>query len=142
VPAGQATGVAAAQAAAAALRVGFVRDPGYGPLIQVAATGVSTSLPQDRSARLLPLTSRDAQEMIRSLRIGPLLTGFRDAPPLDVGALTQVLHRIARLAADLPAIAELDINPLILYRSGCAATEVKIRVAPAPVNDPYLRQLP
>jgi nitroimidazol reductase NimA-like FMN-containing flavoprotein (pyridoxamine 5'-phosphate oxidase superfamily) len=53
----------------------------------------------------------------------PLLAGFRDAPPLDVAALTDVLHRVARLAADLPLIAELDINPPILYPSGCTAVD-------------------
>ena len=57
--------------------------------------------------------------MIGSLQMAPLLAGFRDAPPLDVAALTDVLHRVARLAADLPSVAELDINPLILCPSGC-----------------------
>jgi acyl-CoA synthetase (NDP forming) len=61
---------------------------------------VTTDLVKDRSARLLPLTDRDAPDMIGSLRMAPLLAGFRDAPPLDVAALTDVLHRVARLAAD------------------------------------------
>lgn len=121
--------------------VGFVRDPAFGPLIQVGAGGVATDLVTDRSARLLPLTDRDAQDMIGSLRMAPVLAGSRDAPPLDVTALTDALHRVARLAADLPSVAELDINPLILYPSGCAAVDVKIRIAPAPVIDPYLREL-
>lgn len=121
--------------------VGFVRDPMFGPLVQVGAGGVTTDVVKDRSARLLPLTDRDAQDMIGSLRMSPLLAGFRDAPPLDVAALTDVLYRVARLAADLPTVAELDINPLILYPVGCAAVDVKIRVAPALVIDPYLREL-
>jgi len=48
---------------------------------------VTTDLVKDRSARLLPLTDRDAPDMIGSLRMAPLLAGFRDAPPLDVAAL-------------------------------------------------------
>lgn len=121
--------------------VGFLRDPAFGPLVQVGAGGLTTDLVKDRSARLLPLTDRDARDMLGSLRMAPLLAGFRDAPPLDVAALTDVLHRVARLAADLPSVAELDINPLILYPNGCAAVDVKIHVAPAPVIDPYLREL-
>lgn len=121
--------------------VGFVRDDVFGPLVQVGAGGVTTDLVKDRSARLLPLTDRDAQDMIGSLRMSPLLAGFRDAPPLDAAALTDVVYRVARLAADLPAVAELDINPLIVYPAGCAAVDVKIRVAPALVIDPYLREL-
>jgi acyl-CoA synthetase (NDP forming)/GNAT superfamily N-acetyltransferase len=121
--------------------IGFVQDPVFGPLVQVGAGGVTTDLVKDRSARLLPLTDRDARDMIGSLRMAPLLTGYRDAPPLDVAALTDVLHRVARLAADLPSVAELDINPLILCPSGCTAVDTKIRVAPAHVIDPYLREL-
>jgi len=121
--------------------VGFVRDPVFGPLVQVGAGGATTDLAGDRSARLLPLTDRDARDMISSLRMAPLLAGYRDAPPLDVAALTDVLHRVARLAADLPSVAELDINPLTLYPHGCAAVDMKIRVAPAHVIDPYLREL-
>jgi acyl-CoA synthetase (NDP forming)/N-acetylglutamate synthase-like GNAT family acetyltransferase len=121
--------------------VGFVRDPVFGPLVQVGAGGVTTDLVKDRAARLLPLTDRDARDMIGSLRMAPLLTGFRDAPPLDVAALTDVLHRVARLAADLPSVAELDINPLILCPSGCTGVDTKIRVVPAHVIDPYLREL-
>jgi acyl-CoA synthetase (NDP forming) len=123
------------------MRAGFVRDPLFGPLVQVGAGGVTADLVQDRSARLLPLTDRDALDMIGSLRMAPLLAGFRGMPPLDLAALTDVLHRAARLAADLPSVADLDINPLILYPSGCAAAGVKIRVAPASVIDPYLREL-
>ena len=121
--------------------VGFVQDPVFGPLVQVGVGGVTTDLVKDRAARLLPLTDRDARDMIGSLRMAPLLTGYRDAPPLDVAALTDVLHRVARLAADLPSVAELDINPLILCPSGCTAVDTKIRVAPAHVIDPYLREL-
>ena len=121
--------------------VGFVQDPVFGPLVQVGAGGVTTDLVKDRAARLLPLTDRDAGDMIGSLRMAPLLAGYRDAPPLDVAALTDVLHRVAQLAADIPSVAELDINPLILYPSGCTAVDTKIRVAPAHVVDPYLREL-
>jgi len=121
--------------------VGCVQDATFGPLVQVGAGGVTTDVVKDRSARLLPLTDRDAEEMIGSLRMAPLLTGFRDSPPLDVPALTQTLHRVARLAADLPSVAELDINPLILHPIGCAAVDVKIHVTPATAVDPYLRQL-
>jgi acyl-CoA synthetase (NDP forming)/GNAT superfamily N-acetyltransferase len=122
--------------------IGFVQDATFGPLVQVGAGGVTTDVVKDRSARLLPLTDRDAHEMIASLRIAPLLTGFRGAQPLDVAAFTRTVHRVARLAEDLPSAVELDINPVILHPGGCTAVDVKIHVAPAPEVDPYLRQLP
>jgi acyl-CoA synthetase (NDP forming)/GNAT superfamily N-acetyltransferase len=121
--------------------VGCVQDATFGPLVQVGAGGVTTDVIKDRSARLLPLTDRDARDMIGSLRMAPLLTGFRGSPPLDVAALAETLHRIARLASDLPSVVELDINPLILHPGGCTAVDVKIRAAKATAADPYLRQL-
>ena len=121
--------------------VGFTQDAAFGPLVQVGAGGVTTDLVKDRSARLLPLTDRDAREMISSLRMAPLLTGFRDLPPLDVAALTETLHRVARLAADFPSVTEFDINPLILHPEGCTAVDVKIHVGRDAATDPYLRQL-
>jgi len=122
--------------------VGCVQDATFGPLVQVGAGGVTTDVTRDRSARLLPLTDRDARDMIGSLRMAPLLTGFRGSPPLDVAALAETLHRIARLADDLPSVIELDINPLILHPGRCTAVDVKIHVAEATAADPYLRQLP
>jgi acyl-CoA synthetase (NDP forming) len=121
--------------------VGCLQDATFGPLVQVGAGGVTTDVVNDGSARLLPLTDRDARDMIGSLRMAPLLTGFRGSPPLDVAALAETLHRIARLADDLPSVVELDINPLILHSSGCTAVDVKIHVAKATATDPYLRQL-
>lgn len=64
--------------------VGSVQDATFGPLVQVGAGGRTTDVVLDRSARLLPLTDRDAREMIESLRMAPLQAGYHDSPPLDV----------------------------------------------------------
>lgn len=121
--------------------IGVVQDAAFGPLVQVGAGGITTDLLHDRATRLLPLTDRDAGEMLRSLQIAPLLTGFRGAPPLDVSALTDVLYRIARLAQDIPQITEMDVNPVIVRPAGCVAVDIKIRVMPTKPTDPYLRRL-
>ncbi len=123
------------------LLVGVTQDEAFGPLLQVGAGGVATDLEKDRAARLLPLTDRDAAEMVESLRIAPLFHGFRGAPPLDVAAVEDTMRRVARLADDIPSIAEVDINPLIVHPDGCSAVDLKIRVAPSAGTDPYLRRL-
>ncbi len=123
------------------LLVGVTQDEAFGPLLQVGAGGVATDLEKDRAARLLPLTDRDAAEMVESLRVAPMFRGFRGAAPLDVTAVEDTMRRVARLADDLPSIAEVDINPLIVHPQGCTAVDVKIRVAPASGADPYLRRL-
>ncbi len=111
--------------------VGIVHDPQFGPVIACGAGGVLVELVRDVSVGLSPLTRDDARHMIQSLRTYPLLTGFRGSPPRDVVALEEVLLRISALAEDLPQIAELDINPLLVLERGVALIDARIRVEPA-----------
>ena len=64
------------------------------------------------------------------MRSSPLLFGYRNAPAVDVDALEDMLLRIARLAEDVPEVAELDCNPLVLSASGALTLDVKCRLAP------------
>jgi acetyl coenzyme A synthetase (ADP forming)-like protein len=122
--------------------VGVVQDPLFGPLVMFGLGGVATELLDDRAFRILPLTDLDATDLVRSLRASPLLFGYRGSPPVDVASLEQVLQRVARLAARVAEIAELDINPLIVSDAGAVAVDCRIRVArlsPGPPAD--LRRL-
>jgi acyl-CoA synthetase (NDP forming) len=104
--------------------------------------GIATELLGDRSFRILPVTDLDAAELVRSLRASPLLFGYRGSRPVAVSALEDLLQRVARLAADVPALAELDINPLIVSPEGAVAVDARARVAPAPLGpSPDLRQM-
>ena len=123
------------------LLVGVTQDDTFGALVQLGAGGVTTDLMADRSLRLLPLTDVDAREMLGSLRVTPLLTGFRGTEGCDVAAVEDTLHRVARLAEDLPQLSELEMNPLIVHSKGCAAVDLKIRLTPREATDPYLRRL-
>ena len=111
--------------------VGVVLDPLFGPLVMFGMGGVATELLKDRAFRILPLTDSDAAELVRSLRASPLLFGYRGAPTVDVAALEDVLQRVARLAALVHEVAELDFNPVIVSPSGVAIVDARIRVAPA-----------
>jgi acetyl coenzyme A synthetase (ADP forming)-like protein len=122
--------------------VGVVIDPLFGPLVMFGMGGVTAELLQDRAFRILPLTDRDAAELLRSLRASPLLFGYRGARPVDVSALEDVLQRVARLAAVTPQVAELDFNPVIVSPSGVAIVDARVRVVPAePRADEFLRLL-
>jgi acyl-CoA synthetase (NDP forming)/RimJ/RimL family protein N-acetyltransferase len=120
---------------------GVVQEPVFGPLVVFGLGGVSTDILGDRSARLTPLTSADADDMIRDLRAAPLLLGHRGAQPADTGALADILLRISRLADDLPEVAELDLNPVIARPDGACAVDARVRLNPAEHRDPFLRQL-
>jgi acyl-CoA synthetase (NDP forming) len=100
-----------------------------------AAGGTAVELLADSAIRLVPLTERDVHEMPRALATFPLLTGHRGAPAADVGALEDVLRWVSALAEDLPAIAELDCNPVLVSAEGAAIVDMRVRVraaAPAP----------
>ena len=113
------------------LLVGVVHDPTFGPLVACGAGGVTAELLGDVSVRLTPLTDVDAREMVRALRTFPLLDGFRGAPPADVGALEDVLVRVAALADAHPELAELDLNPLVVGPGGAVAVDARMRLTAA-----------
>ena len=120
---------------------GVVSDPAFGPLVMFGLGGVASDLLADRSFRILPLSQEDAAAQVRGLRASPLLSGYRGSRPVDLAALEDVLLRIARLAQDVPELAELDINPLVATAGGVLAVDVKVRLAPGPAQFPLLRRL-
>lgn len=117
------------------LALGVVRDPGFGPLVMVAAGGVATDLLADRVFLLPPLTRGDAGRALRSLRSWPLLDGFRGSPRVDVDALEQLIVSLGALATDVSEVAELDLNPVLVTPHGCSLVDVKVRLAASPPLD-------
>ena len=116
--------------------VGCTQDPLFGPLVLFGLGGVTAELLADHSLRIVPLTDEDAREQVRSLRASPLLFGYRGAPALDVPALENVLLRVGVLADQLPEVAEMDLNPVVVYQHGVVAVDVKVRVEPAAARLP------
>jgi acyl-CoA synthetase (NDP forming) len=111
-----------------------VDDASFGALMSFGVGGVATDLLGDQAFRVLPLTDMDVAELVRSVRAAPLLFGYRGSEPVDVGALEQLLLRVGQLASDLPAVAELGLNPVIV-----SATGVSVLRATASVARPSLR---
>jgi acyl-CoA synthetase (NDP forming) len=112
------------------LIAGVTHDPIFGPLVLFGMGGMTAELVRDTALRLVPLTEVDAHDMVRSLRTSPLLFGYRNTPEVNVEAIQDVLLRVSRLVEDLPEIAELDCNPIVVSAAGAVALDVKIHVAP------------
>jgi acyl-CoA synthetase (NDP forming) len=89
---------------------------------------VLAELIDDAALRLTPLTEADARELVEGGKAGRLVNGFRGALPADGEALVDLLHRLSRLAEELPEVAELDLNPVIASATGCVAVDARIRV--------------
>jgi acyl-CoA synthetase (NDP forming) len=75
------------------------------------------------------------------LRAAPLLFGYRNTPVCDVASMEDMLLRVAQLAANIPEVAELDLNPVIVSTTGAVAVDVKVRLQPAAADDPLVRRL-
>jgi acetate---CoA ligase (ADP-forming) len=112
--------------------VGVTHDPSFGPIMLTGMGGTLVELLRDVSVRITPLTDTDVDDMLDSLRMRPLLSGYRGAPPADISALKDLLHRINALVEDLPEVAELDLNPVFVGADGVRAVDVRMRLAGAP----------
>jgi acyl-CoA synthetase (NDP forming) len=101
------------------LIVGVTRDPLFGPVMTVGTGGVMVELLQDTATLLLPASREDVEAALRSLRLFPLLDGFRGRPKADVGAAVAAILGIAGFAlSHAKHLEELDVNPLIVCPDG------------------------
>ncbi len=121
------------------VHIGVVQEPAFGPLV-VFGSGAATEVLGDQVARLTPLTDVDADEMINSVRVAPLLAGRRGAPPADTAGLADALLRVSKLADDLPEVSEMDLSHVV-RPDDVYGVDVRVRVSPAEPRDPFLRRL-
>jgi acyl-CoA synthetase (NDP forming) len=108
--------------------IGQAVCPGLGALVMFGLGGVFVEVLRDVSFALAPLSRRDARELMREIRGARILDGARGEPAIDAEALETMLCRVARLAADFPAIVEMDLNPVFAYPAGQAPVAVDARI--------------
>lgn len=109
------------------LLVGIVRDPLWGLVLTVGLGGIWTEALKDTALRVLPVQPAEIETMLGELRGAALLRGSRGRTPVDVHALSQVIHRISMLARSLgPQLAALEINPLLIGPAGIEALDVLV----------------
>jgi acetyltransferase len=108
--------------------VGMNRDPQFGPLITFGLGGIYVETLKDVTFRVAPLSRQEAEEMLEQVRAHALLDGVRGQPPMDKGAIVDVLLRISQLVTDFPEIIEMDINPLMVYHDGEGALALDMRL--------------
>jgi acetyl coenzyme A synthetase (ADP forming)-like protein len=116
--------------------IGVTHDPSFGPLVLFGLGGVTAELLADRALRIVPITDEDAHELVRSLRGSPLFFGYRRSPEVDVVALEDALMRVGHLADEIPEVAEMDLNPVIVGTDGVVVVDAKIHVVHAPAKLP------
>ncbi|SCF30742.1 Acyl-CoA synthetase (NDP forming) [Micromonospora viridifaciens] len=119
--------------------VELVEDPAFGPVVGFGLGGVATELLGDRAWRAVPLTDRDAAELVDEPRAAPLLRGHRGAAPVDRAALVDLLLRVGRLADEQPRVRSLTLNPVLARPDGISVLHATVRTglaAPRPDTGP------
>ena len=110
------------------LIIGTKKDPIFGTVMLVGMGGTTAELFKDKRLEFPPLNEQLARQMLESLKIYPLLTGWRGDSPKNIDKLIEALIRMSYLAADYPEIEELDINPLIVTPNDVIALDARIVV--------------
>ncbi|NUR73111.1 MAG: CoA-binding protein [Hamadaea sp.] len=103
--------------------VGARRDPGFGPVVVVGAGGLLTEVLGDSVVALAPVDAYRAEEMLRDLRIFPLLAGHRGRPAVDVTALTRVIVAVSEAVCRTAGLAALELNPVLVTPDGAVALD-------------------
>lgn len=106
-------------------------DPAFGPVVGFGLGGVATELLGDRAWRAVPLTDRDAAELVDEPRAAPLLRGHRGAAPVDRAALADLLLRVGRLADEQPRVRSLTLNPVLARPDGVSVLHAAVGVGAA-----------
>ncbi|WP_238191585.1 bifunctional acetate--CoA ligase family protein/GNAT family N-acetyltransferase [Methylobacterium frigidaeris] len=114
------------------LIAGLVDDPVFGPVVVFGRGGTAVEVIDDRALALPPLDRRLAADLIGRTRVARRLKAYRDVAAADEAAVALVLVKLGQLAADLPELRELDINPLLADRDGVIALDARAAVAPLP----------
>ena len=108
--------------------VGMNRDPQFGPLVTFGLGGIYVETLKDVTFRVAPFSPQEAEEMLAEIRAHALLDGVRGQPAMDKAAIVDTLLRIGQLVQDFPDIAELDINPLMVYPKDQGAIAIDMRL--------------
>jgi len=111
--------------------IGMTKDAQFGPVIMFGLGGILVEVLKDVSFRIVPMTKRDAAEMITEIKGFPILKGYRGQDPADVPYLEELIVKVSDFVDKNPEIKELDLNPVFAYKSGALAVDARIILEPA-----------
>ena len=112
------------------LMIGMKRDALFGPVVVFGVGGIFTEAHKDIALGVAPLDDRDIEGMLAGIRASALLDDFRGLPAVDRDSLAGAIRALARIAADHPAVAEIDVNPLIVEGATPVAADALVILDP------------
>ena len=110
------------------LIIGSKLEPGFGPVIMLGMGGIYVEVLKDVTFKLAPVTDKEADDMIASIKTQKLLQGVRGEKPSDIAKLSECIQRLSQLVTDFKEIKELDMNPVLVMEKGkgCKILDVRI----------------
>ncbi|GAA1902013.1 bifunctional GNAT family N-acetyltransferase/acetate--CoA ligase family protein [Streptantibioticus ferralitis] len=111
-------------------------DPAAGSVLSFGLAGAASELLGDLAHHLIPVTDRDAAQLVRTIKAAPMLFGWRGAEPADTAALEETLLRVSRLVDDLPEVVSVHLEPVVVARRGLGVTVLgaTVRLAHPPAR--------
>jgi acetyltransferase len=114
------------RAKARELILGLADDPTFGTVVVFGRGGTAVEIINDKALALPPLDLQLARSLIERTRVSRLLRGYRDVPAVKQDAVEMVLVKLSQMAADIPEIRGLDINPLLADEAGVLAVDARV----------------
>lgn len=100
-----------------------------GHIVMCGTGGIHVEALNDVVFKLSPVTDVEAQQMFSSLKAAPVLRGLRGEKGVDEKGITDIIQRVSHLMTGLPAIQEMDLNPIIAYEDRVFVVDGRINVA-------------
>jgi acyl-CoA synthetase (NDP forming) len=111
------------------IMIGMKRDSEFGPCVVFGAGGIYAETLGDFAFRVAPIDEHDAYEMIEQTRVAKILRGVRGDAPCHLTSIAAALVRVSQLAQAHPAIAEIDINPLLVSERDATVVDTRFILA-------------
>ncbi|MCP5240297.1 MAG: acetate--CoA ligase family protein [Zoogloeaceae bacterium] len=108
--------------------IGVSRDPIFGPVMMFGLGGIFVEILEDVAFRAIPLSRHDARSMVEQIKARKILEGARGEAAVDKDALVDLLLKVSSIVAAYPALAELDLNPILAYDDGYAVVDARVIV--------------
>ena len=108
--------------------LGAKAEPGLGHLIMFGMGGIYVEVLQDVVFNLTPVTRFEAEEMLDTIRLAPLLKGVRGQKGAQRSGLVEAIQRLSQLVSDLPEIQELDLNPTLAFEDRIVVVDARIGI--------------
>lgn len=112
------------------LIAGIADDPTFGPIIVFGRGGTAVEVIGDKALALPPLDLELAHALIARTRVSRVLKAYRNVPAADTDAIALLLVKLAQLAADLPEVREVDLNPVLADQNGLITVDARVAVTP------------